>query len=272
MKKRVLAGLLLMGLVLFCLLTSFRTPTPLESTLERILRGRGLGVQEMLTQVRETSPGVLHVQLPVRYLHRGSEEWGWLPLSVMRIWLDYPDTPGLLEATIHPFHAARDLSPVHWTGRRRGQHFQWESSTPVGPRIRVQERWQVTDQNRERVRAQVLRTLQESGFGQYDGDRIAWDGSANCSSKRLIRASDFQAELLLEKLTRTKGPFDLFLFVGAGNDFSAATAQDLPVWRQQWRTWRWNAEAYLLARKELLLQGMLVDLGWRTIEFDHDSR
>ena len=130
----------------------------------------------------------------------------------------------------------------------------------------------MTDQNRERVRAQVLRTLQESGFGQYDGDRIAWAGSANCSSKRLIRASDFQAELLLEMLTRTKGPFDLFLFVGPGNDFSAATPQDLPVWRQQWRTWRWNAEAYLLARKELLQQGMLVDLGWRTIEFEGDAR
>ncbi len=269
-QKRVLAVLLLIGLSLNCLRICFRPPTPLESALERVLRNPEQGTRTMLTQVHETSPGVVHVLLPVYSLTGDSEEWGWLPLSLMRIWREYPDTPGLLEVTLHPFHAARDLAPVHWTGRRRGQHFQWESSTPVGPRIRVQERWEVTDQNRERVRVQVLRTLQESGFGQYDGDTIGWCGSANCSSKRLIRASDFQTDSLLEVLKRTKGPFDLYLFVGAGHDFVEATEQDLPGWLQQLRTWQWSAQAQLLARKELLEQGMLVDLGWRTFELDRD--
>lgn len=271
-QKKVLAVLLLIGLGLNGLLICFRAPTPLESALERMLRTPEMGTEQMLTQVRETSPGVLHVQLQVSNPRGSSDEWGWFPWPMMFIWRDYPNTPGLLEVTLHPFQAACDLAPVHWTGRRRGQHFQWESSTPVGPCVRVQERWQVTDQNRERVRAQVVRTLQESGFGQYDSDRIGWYGSANCSSKRLIRARDFQADWLLEMLNRTKGPFDLFLFVGPGHDFKEAREQDLPGWQQQMRRWRWSAQAHLMARQELLEQGMLLDLGWRTFELDRDSR
>lgn len=263
MSKRVLAALLLLGLSLSCLLTCFRTRTPLKRALERELRESKRGTQRMLTQVRETSPGVLHVQLP------GD---GWLPFRIMTIWRDHPNTPSLLQVTLHPFHVARDFAPIRWDGSRRGQQFYWESTTPVGPCVWLVERWEVSDQNREQVQVQVLRTLQESGFGKYATDGLWWQGSANCSSKRLIRAGDFRMETLLEVLGRATGPFDLYLLQGAGNDFVEASGPDLPGWQQQLRSWQWSAQAHLLARLELLEQGMLVDLGWRTLEFDHDSQ
>lgn len=242
----------------------------MEWALERNLPGQDGVKQRISGRVRESSPGVLDVDIPVTSVRSAESAMGSLISTVTEIWRLQPDAPDLLEVKVHPFHVARDFASARWLGRRQGQTFRWERSTPWGPQIQVQAFWFVCDRNREHVKDQVLRLLHDTGFRH--SDQIGWFGSKECNSRVLIRADSFQPDTLLNQLDHGNIQLELRLYQGPGKDFPGDPSLPLPGWQQCLRDWQWRAQSNRLTRRELVEEGMMVDLGWPALELDSAPR
>lgn len=187
---------------------------------------------------------------------------GWQAAHrVAEIWLSEASTGDQLLLRVHPFHPEAEMPVTLWKGRRQPHRVRWETAAAGGPFIMWVAKWDLVTTDRATALEELRTMLHESEWGKVPDDALGWrDGKAYSAS--MLRPQQLSSQALLETFQKSLSS-DFEIILCQGSDHPGPRSRPLNPCEKAFRACQRECS-------RCLHQGLLVDLGWRSLEMESD--